>query len=270
LSALRADAARRPQRRLLLGLIVLLAVSGLFLFVTPIPQDPAYHQFADTRMLLGIPNAWNVLSNLPFLLVGGWGLVILRRTPLPAPALKPAYQLFFTGVLLTAFGSGYYHLGPTNDSLILDRLSMTIGFAGLFAIIVGEFVSVRIGRPMLWLLLMAGPGSVFYWAWTESQGAGDLRPYAIIQFLPMLLILLIVALYRSAHLRAGYVWAMILFYMVAKVTELLDAEILAATSVISGHTLKHILAALTPAILVIALGGAGHAGLHASSTRHPD
>jgi hypothetical protein len=263
-------AERLPHRRLLLGLIVLLAVLGLFLFVMPIPQDPAYHRFADDRTLLGIPNAWNVLSNLPFLLVGGWGLILLGRTSLSTTALKPAYQLFFTGVLLTAFGSGYYHLEPSNESLVFDRLSMTISFAGLFAVIVGEFVSVRAGRSMLWLLLFAGPGSVFYWAWTESQGTGDLRPYALVQFLPMLLIPVIVALYRSTHLRAITVWTMILFYMAAKVAELLDGRIMAATSFISGHTIKHLFAAMTPAVLVVALSTPDRARSTSSSAGHPD
>ena len=263
-------AARWPHRRLLLGVIGLLAVLGLFLFVTPIPQDPAYHQFADDRTLLGIPNAWNVLSNLPFLIVGSWGLILVGRAPLPTPALKPAYLVFFTGVVLTTFGSGYYHLEPVNDSLVFDRLAMTIGFAGLFAIIVGEFVSIRLGHGMLWLLLLAGPGSVLYWAWTESQGAGDLRAYALIQFLPMLLIPVIVTLYRSSHLRTVTVWTMILFYVLAKVAELYDEEIMAATSIISGHTIKHLFAALTPAVLLVALGNPGRMPPRSSSAGHPD
>jgi hypothetical protein len=263
-------AARLPLGRLLLGLIVVLSVSGLFLFVAPIPQDPAYHLFADDRTLLAIPNAWNVLSNLPFLLVGGWGLATLGRTRIPAHSLKPAYQVFYAGVLLTALGSAYYHLAPSNDSLIYDRLTMTVGFAGLFAVIVGEFVSARIGRGVLWMMLVAGPGSVFYWAWTESQGAGDLRPYAIVQFLPMLLIPLIIAMYRSAHLRAIYAWTMILCYVLAKVAELFDAEIMAATSIVSGHAIKHIIAALTPAVLLVALGSSSYRRPKASPARHPD
>ena len=57
---------------MLLGLMVVsLATLPL---LPPIAQDPTYHQFADQRTLLGIPNFWNVVSNLPFVLVGAMGL----------------------------------------------------------------------------------------------------------------------------------------------------------------------------------------------------
>jgi len=48
----------------------------------PLPsllQDQNYHQFADQRNLFGIPNFWNVVSNLPFIAVGAAGLLRLRR-----------------------------------------------------------------------------------------------------------------------------------------------------------------------------------------------
>jgi hypothetical protein len=45
----------------------------------PLLQDQSYHQFADQRELFGIPNFWNVVSNLPFIAVGAVGLLQVRR-----------------------------------------------------------------------------------------------------------------------------------------------------------------------------------------------
>jgi len=221
----------------------------------PLPQDPAYHQFADDRTLLSISNFWNVASDLPFLVVGMWGLYYVYRhgASICPPLLQPAYMVFFLGIVLTAFGSAYYHLEPANDSLVWDRLPMTIGFAGLFAIVVGEFVSTQVGRRILYPLLVIGVASVSYWAFTESRGSGDLRPYAIVQFLPMLLIPVILLQYKSAMGPARYFWMMILFYVLAKIFEHFDAEIYNADMLISGHTLKHLFASMAPATMLYAL-----------------
>lgn len=226
-----------------------------FVLTSPIPQDPNYHAFADARGFLGVANFWNVISNIPFLIVGVWGLVIVRRHSelVCAPGLKTAYFIFFAGICLTAFGSGYYHLEPTNETLVWDRLPMTIGFAGLFSIVVGEFVSVRVARKTLAALLTIGIGSVAYWALTEASGVGDLRPYAMVQFLPLLLIPAILLRYRPTIGARKYYWIMLLFYVLAKGFEVFDAAVFASTNMVSGHTLKHVLASLTPATLLYAL-----------------
>ena len=143
----------------------------------PIAQYQSYHACADDRTLLGISNFWNVISNLPFLIVGLWGLVYVarHRDAVCAPGLWPVYVVFFAGVVLVAPGSGYYHLEPTNESLVWDRLSIAIGFAGLLAVVIGEFISVHVARRVLLPLLVVSAGSVWYWAFTEARGVGDLR-----------------------------------------------------------------------------------------------
>ena len=241
------------------GLTLALGATGIvvaaFLSTSPIPQDPAYHAFADGRSFLGIPNAWNVLSNLPFLIIGGWGLAVVARSAL-SPTFRgraPAYLVFFAGILLTAFGSAWYHLAPDNESLAFDRLPMTIGFSGLFAIVVGEFVSVLLARRLLIPLLVLGVASVLYWVVTEHRGIGDLRPYAVVQFLPMLLIPAILVASRSSSAMAGFFWLMILFYVLAKICEYYDAKIFEVTGIVSGHALKHVFASLAPATLLFAL-----------------
>ena len=230
-------------------------VIAVFLFVAPIPQDPAYHAFADGRSLLGIANFWNVASNLPFLVVGAWGVAYVLRHghAVCLPGLELAYVVFFSGVFLTAFGSAYYHLAPANDPLAWDRLPMTIGFAGLFAVIVGEYVSPRIGRVLVVPLLLVGIVAVEYWIWSESRGAGDLRLYALVQFLPMLMTPFILALYKPAIGSSKYFWGMIGFYALSKTVEFLDAPIFAAGNAISGHSLKHLFAAAATAMVLLGL-----------------
>jgi hypothetical protein len=130
---------------------------------------------------------------------------------------------------------------------------MTIAFAGFFAIVIGEYVSVIAGKRILMPVLVAGTASVAYWALTEASGAGDLRPYAIIQFLPLLFIPAVLLLYRSNSVASRYFWIIIGLYLLAKVFENLDAVVFGLGNWMSGHTLKHLVAGLAPLVLVYAL-----------------
>ncbi len=225
-------------------------------FMHPIPQDPAYHVFADNRTLLGIPNFWNVVSNLPFVIVGLPGLTLLLGRSVPAgglPELRPAYLVFFTGVFLTGFGSGYYHVDPSNETLVWDRLPMTLAFMAFFSIIIGEYLSTGAARLALWPLVVIGILTIAYWHVTESAGRGDLRPYALVQFLPMVVIPMILLLFRSRLDGSGYLWAMIAFYVGSKLAEHYDAQLFTALGVMSGHSVKHILAAIGTLFIFSAL-----------------
>jgi len=244
-----------PSRNLVIPVVAAAALVAFFLLSSPIPQDPAYHQFADARTLLGVSNFWNVMSNLPLMVIGLWGTLIVFRHHdiLCLPGLELPYIVFFTGIILTAFGSAYYHLSPANDPLVWDRLPMTIGFAGLFSLILGEFVSPRIGRTVLIPLLLIGIASVEYWAYTETNGHGDLRPYVVVQFLPMMLVPAILLTYKPAIGSAKYFWYMLLFYVLAKLFEFIDGQLYAAGGIISGHSLKHVFAAMASAAVLFAL-----------------
>lgn len=250
-----SSSANAIRGRALLA-ISIFAIIAVFVFVDPYPQPQAYHAFADTRMLLGIANFWNVATNAVFLVPGIAGLWILGSGDDPGivPGLFPAYHILFSGVLLTAFGSGWFHLAPDNNTLFWDRLPMTIAFMSLVAIIVGEHVSESLGRRLLWPLLAIGAASVFYWDYSESQHAGDLRLYGLVQFLPMLLIPAILLMYPSVFDRTRFIWVVFLLYALAKVFEQLDATLYGFGEVISGHSIKHICAALGPIVLIY--GGA--------------
>ncbi len=236
--------------------IVLIALSAISIvavfFIDPIPQDPSYHEFADTRSILGIPNFWNVASNIPFLLVGGLGFYYLRSKNQPGilPDLHLAYLVFFAGILLTGLGSAYYHYAPGNTTLIWDRLPMTLGFMGFITIIIGEHISLPAAKRLLFPLLVVGAGSVAYWGLTEARGSGDLRPYAIVQFLPMLLIPLILLMYRSVFNRVIFFWFVIALYVLSKLFEYFDFNVYGFGELISGHSLKQVVAAIAPLVLL--------------------
>jgi hypothetical protein len=224
--------------------LALFAIIALIL-VGPISQDPDYHNFADQRTLLGIPNFWNVVSNLPFAIIGLLGISYLIRTkPYGGlPELHTGYITFFIGVLLIGFGSVYYHLAPNNQALAWDRLPMTIAFMAFFSVIAGENISRQAGKLILWPLILCGIAAVLYWNLTELRGKGDLRPYILVQFLPAILVPVILMLFRSRLTKNIYIWAILVFYAVAKIVEILDAQIFSLLGIISGHSLKHFFAA---------------------------
>jgi hypothetical protein len=238
--------------RVLLFLALGLAAVGWMFSRPALPQDPSYHNFADQRTLHGIPHFWNVFSNIPFVVIGVWGLWCLTCAPTARFAQvfqesreRWPFLVLFLGIALTGFGSAWYHLQPNNDRLLWDRLPLAAAFMALFAAILGERLGPRIGSLLLFPLVVLGISSVLYWHWTESQGQGDLRLYYLVQFYPLLAIPLLVFLFPPQYTRSGDLFVALGWYVLAKLCEHpWDASIYAANHWLSGHTLKHLLAAL--------------------------
>lgn len=223
------------------GAVLLLVGLGLASVVAlaampPITQDPNYHAFADARALFGIANFWNVVSNLPFIAVGAAGVTRYWREPTTAA--------LFTGILLTGFGSSYYHLSPDSSTLFWDRLPMTIGFMALLAGALGERFGKSAGFLALALLLVLGLASLIWWRWT-----GDLRAYVFVQFYPCL-VLPILYWWFPVMTGASYLIVAVALYGVSKALEYFDEAIFAAGGILSGHTLKHLAAAAACFVLL--------------------
>jgi len=221
------------------------ACSVAALLIPAMPQPLDYHRFVDTRALFGIPNALDVLSNLGFIVAGrlGWVVVFRRETVFATRSERVPYIVFFIGVLLTAFGSSYYHLAPDNERLFWDRLPMTIAFMSLISAQIVERIDRRMGLRLLAPMLLVGAASVIYWRSTERAGAGNVIPYAILQGYAVVVLLMLAALYRSRYTRANDLYAVFACYVLAKVLEAFDAQIFAFGNLVSGHTLKHLSAA---------------------------
>jgi hypothetical protein len=222
---------------LVIPLLAFLCVIAL-LFIGPIPQNLAYHDFADQRTFFGISNFLNVITNLPFGIIGIIGLSLIKD--IKNNELKWIAIILFSNFLVLMLGSGYYHLQPNNTTLILDRIPISIIIMSFVAL---NIFAVRRGKGYLTLIALnlAGILSTIYWAVTEYYGAGDLRWYALVQFFPIIVIPLICYLYKPPTNPTKEITLIILFFCLAKVTEKYDEEIFYFLhNIISGHSLKHL------------------------------
>jgi hypothetical protein len=234
--------------------IIILAILALGLItatmcLSPIAQDMTYHHFADQRTLFGLPNFADVTGNAFFVLFGLIGLWHahdpLRAETFTMCGEKQLWLVFFGGAALVGFGSAYYHLAPDNTTLVWDRLPMTIAFMSFFALIIMERIHPRAGLILSPFLLLIGAASVFYWDYTESLGQGDLRPYALVQFLPLCLIPVMLWLFPARYNGMVYLGHTVGWYVIAKGLEHFDKSIFSLLNgVVSGHTLKHLASAV--------------------------
>lgn len=228
--------------------LTMLATFCSYLLVDPVAQDARYHDFSDQITLLGVPHALNVISNLPFLLIGIYGLIVLGKIQHNPSKIvvsnRFAYWSLFAGVALVGVGSAYYHLSPDNQTLVWDRLPMTFAFMGLYSILIAEFLSERLGRLLLVPLLVVGVLSVFYWWFTEQNGVGDLRLYAVVQFFPLVTVPIILLCFKSMYTMAKSYWLVLASYLLAKVCEHFDEPIHNVLIIVSGHSIKHVAPAI--------------------------
>ncbi|GMA99962.1 hypothetical protein [Pelosinus sp. IPA-1] len=222
--------------------VILLAV-GIVAKLPAIPQDISYHNFSDVDRRWGIENGSNVISNISFIIAGIVGLIRTRHWPWSKMTFM--WRFFFCSITFVGFGSAYYHLQPSNSTLFWDRLPMTLGFATLTACICAERFGLRVGGFVFVPLVLSGVCSVFYWLITELAGAGDLRLYILVQYLPMIIVPLILILFPKKSTGDRYYWILLSSYIIAKGFEMQDYHIFEMTHhVISGHTLKHLIAGL--------------------------
>jgi hypothetical protein len=226
-----------------------IASGSLFatVFIPVIPQDPSYHNFADDRTFWSIPNAFNVVSNIPLFIVGLIGLIFCTKHP--ATAGIWSWRIFFGAVTLISVGSVYYHWAPDNWTLFWDRLPMVIGFMALFVSLVSEFIHPRFEVVLLIPMCMLGIASVIYWHFAD-----DLRFYAWVQFFPLLYIPIVFSMYRRRSAYQSYLFAALGLYILAKAAEVFDKSFFSLTRQnVSGHSLKHLLSIFAVYILYLRL-----------------
>ena len=230
--------------RYIVGFTVL---SLLAAFLLPaMPQPVAYHEFADHRTVLGIANFVDVASNAAFVLAGLAGLAVVLRpgTVFVASVERLPYAVFFVGMVLTGLGSAYYHLVPDNERLFWDRLPMTIAFMSLVAAQVVDRIDTRQGIGLLLPMLLVGAASVLYWRATERAGTGNVMPYAVLQGYSVVILFLLARLHRSRYTHGNDIYWVFAGYVLAKLLETFDKPLYELGHVTSGHSLKHLAAAV--------------------------
>lgn len=230
-----------------------LLIIGITLYWAPITQPANFYDYADNHPRFGINNFTNVISNLPFALVGFLGIRLLSQIPsrqadrVIEPEISSAYFLFFQALLATSLGSAFYHLSPDPFGLMLDRIPISLAFVNLYCIVLSEYISPRLGQRLLLPLNVYGLLAVVYWYLMTiyQTGAADLSAYVLIQLLPIVHLPLILMLYDERRPGGRYYLAALVTYGFAKLAELQDTHIYLLTGEwISGHSIKHLLAAL--------------------------
>jgi hypothetical protein len=226
-----------------LPLLIISILCGVALAHGPIAQLSSYHDFADQKTIFGIPHFFDVLSNLGFVLVAlwGWSQLAPNRRHVILSHCWPGYRLFLTGLFLTGLGSSYYHIDPDNTRLVWDRLPIALACAGLLAGVWGDTRHKNASGPAAWLAL-AAVASVAWWYFTEQAGAGDLRPYLLLQGLPIVLIPIWQWIHGTPRAERLAFGAALLLYVIAKLAEHHDHNVAAKLGMLTGHTLKHLLA----------------------------
>ncbi len=243
----------------LLGL-ALLAVYGHYAFaLTParasaLIADLGFHAhlgghvFADTRSWLGLPNALDLLSNVPFAVFGVWGLCLMHRAQV-SPAFGQLLRIFFIGLLLTTAGSMAYHWAPSDATLLWDRAGMSVAFAGVLGLAASDRISEGAGPCLVGATLLGA--ALALWLWHAS---GDVLPWSVVQFGGMGLVIAMACIKPEQSSVGLNLLALIGFYALAKVLESTDHAVFEATGrMISGHSLKHIAASLAALPILQAL-----------------
>ncbi len=239
------------QRTLIIFFITTLSILITFL-IPRFAQPISYHYFADTRPLFGITNCLNVISNLMFIIVGIIGIKVIfsKTTCFINSKEKYPYVMFFMGAILVGLGSGYYHLNPNNTTLFWDRVPINIVITSYFCVLLTERVSVKWGNILLIPLLIISIGSVIYWEYSEIINRGDLRFYGLTQFYSIIMVIFILFAFKPFYSHTRLIFLTLFLYLIAKLGEFFDYGIYNFTyHLISGHTIKHLAAAL--AIYVI-------------------
>jgi hypothetical protein len=228
-------------------LIILLLLA---IFLPPLAQNQNYHNFSDQRTLFGVKNALDTLSNLAFIIVGLWGLINFYKNKYIKISndFSVLLNLFFVSIILTGLGSFYYHLNPNGFTLVFDRLALSLVFAVVLAMLAAIRISERLGFHTLAEMIILAPLSVLLWNYNEN-----LTPYAVLQFGGIVIIVLTLLL-TKAQKQSPCFASLIILYGFAKVAEFYDAQIFSLTqNLISGHSLKHIIAALAIVLFIVPL-----------------
>lgn len=236
----------RRTRLALVATICLTAIAAVIM-VPRVPLSPDYHVFADQRPLFGIPNAGDVLSNLPFFLVGLWALIWLSlrsgRSAFLDSRERVPYLVFFAGVMITGVGSFWYHLAPSDSRLPWDLLPMTCSFIALLVATYMERVNLTAGFLALVPMLLVGISTVIYWYFSTASGHGDYKYYLFLQFFSPVVLALLIGLFPPRYTGIRYLVIAFGFYVAAKLFETYDFVIYQHLGrLVSGHSLKHVTA----------------------------
>lgn len=206
----------------------------------PTADRPEYYAFADVRPLLGLNNFMDVTTNGAFLLVGAIGWMRVRHSgqwprSLSAFGLTVAAATFVTGL-----GSAWFHLDPSPISIFWDRIPMAVAFSALIGLVIADRWDKKIGMNCMLGLTAISVCSLIAW----RLGWGDLRPYYLLQYAGLPFIIGLAVARPKGEVANVAILTGLGLYVVAKVFESADRSVFETTGLVSGHSMKHLVAAV--------------------------
>jgi hypothetical protein len=227
-------------KRLYLAALFVFIIMALF--YGPISQPQEYHDFADDREILGVPNALDVMSNLAIIYPGVVGLAFIHesrnRTQVSEDEISIQITLF-SGMILTFAGSVWFHLDPTDSTMLWDRLGMSVVIGSCISLLIHDMWDRNLAAKIHLPIIIASIVSVLWWPVFD-----DLRVYFIVKHHPFILFPIFLLCGRRIYDKvSGYYWGLSMF-LLATIFEFADQQIFEITGIISGHTLKHIAAGI--------------------------
>jgi hypothetical protein len=228
-----------PKRLYLASLLVFIIAAISY---GPISQPQEYHDFADDREFLSIPNALDVMSNLVIIYPGIVGLALVherRKNSQLSDDEVSIHITLFSGMILTFAGSVWFHLDPNDSTMLWDRLGMSVVIGSCISLLIHDMydrgLAGKVHLPIVVLSLI----SVLWWPVFD-----DLRFYFIVKHHPFILFPILLFYGNRIYDKvSGYYWGLSMFIL-ATVFEFTDLQIFEITGFISGHTLKHIFAGI--------------------------
>ena len=187
-----------------------------------IPLPLEYHNFADQRSFLGIPNTMDVISNIAILIPAIYLLQVRKKK-------STISNLLILHLVLLSVASSYYHWNPSDETIFWDILMIAVTIM-LVTIIISD---TEYGIILYGLGIM----SILYWRYT-----GDLRLYILILIgVPLYIVF---KYHKNSELR-NYLIVFVIANILLRLTEHNDHLVYQITgNQISGHTLKHVFAGI--------------------------
>lgn len=201
-----------------------------------------YHEFIDSRGFFGIDRFFDTVSNIGFLIVGA----LFVKEIFLKDQKDFNLILIAIGSILVFFGSSFYHLLPTDARLLWDRLPISMVFAGIlsYSLFANNLIPEKYKNKFNVGYLLFSICSVVFWYVGSLQQQTWLGPYVFVQF-GGILTLIYIALKGENKSFNKKIWAVLMWYILAKLCEHFDQSIFNLThELFSGHTLKHVFAAI--------------------------
>ncbi|EAQ96675.1 hypothetical protein KT71_06609 [Congregibacter litoralis KT71] len=222
---------------------ILFVVSFVISAIKPLPQPADYHQLADQRTIFGVPNAIDVFTNFPYVVVSIVALFCVTRLYRESREVLAAFIFgcFFLSTASVSITSSLYHLAPNNVSLVGDRLSIVFSATFLVGVACLKVFGSRETLRVVAISGIYGVSSMLYWCLTSGSRLENILYYVAFQIFVVCFVAFCCFLRCARSMSYKWLLSAVVAYAASKPFEINDAQFLALTNgLISGHSAKHL------------------------------